>query len=65
MTSTEQTHQCEIELELSKHDFREDIFQLGHKLHEARIRLSPAHIMREKPFLTPALGALVGLYLGY
>ena len=65
MNTTEETHQCEIELELSKHDFHEDLSQIGQKLHETRARLSPTHVIEEKSLLISALGLLVGFVLGY
>jgi hypothetical protein len=65
MSTTEETHQCEIELELSKHDFHEDLSQIGQKLHETRVRLSPTHVIEEKSLLISALGLLVGFVLGY
>ena len=65
MSITEETHQCEIELELSKHDFQEDVSQIGQKLHETRVSLSPTHVVGEKPLLISALGLLVGFVLGY
>ena len=63
--STEETHQCEIDLELSQHDFREDLSQIRQKLHETRVRVSPTHIIGEKSLLISALGLLVGFVLGY
>jgi len=65
MSTTEETHQCEIELELSKHDFQEDVSQIGQKLHETRVSLSPTHVVGEEPLLISALGLLVGFVLGY
>ena len=65
MSTSEETHQCEIELGLSKHDFHEDLSQIGQKLHETRVRFSPTHIIGEKSLLISALGLLVGFILGY
>jgi hypothetical protein len=65
MSTNEETHQCEIDLELSKHDLQEDVSQIGQKLHETRVRLSPTHVIGEKPLLILALGLLVGVVLGY
>jgi hypothetical protein len=65
MSTTEETHQCELELELSKHDFHEDLSQIGQKFHETRVRLSPTHVIGEKSLLISALGLLVGFVLGY
>jgi hypothetical protein len=64
MSTTEETHQCEIELELSKHDFQEDVSQIGRKMHETRVRFSLTHVLGEKPLLISALGLLVGFVLG-
>ncbi len=65
MSTSEETHQYEIELELSKHDFQEDLSQVGQKLHETRVRLSPTHVIGEKPLLISVLGLLGGFVLGY
>ena len=65
MSTTEETHQCEIDLELSKHDFREDLSQIGQRLHETRVRHSPTHVIGKKPLLISVLGLLVGFVLGY
>jgi hypothetical protein len=65
MSTTEETHQCEIDLVLSKHDFHEDLSQIGQKLHETRVRLSPTHIIGEESLVISALGLLVGFVLGY
>jgi hypothetical protein len=65
MSTTEETDQCEIDLELSQHDFREDLSQIGQKLHETRVRISPTHVIGEKSLLISALGLLVGFVLGY
>jgi hypothetical protein len=64
MSTTEETHHYEIELELSKHDFREDLSQIRQRLHETRARLSPTHTIGEK-FSISVLGLLVGFVLGY
>jgi hypothetical protein len=65
MSTTEETHQCEIELELSKHDFHEDLSQIGQTLHKTRVRLSPTHVIEDKSLFISALGLLVGFVLGY
>jgi hypothetical protein len=65
MSTTEETHHYEIELELSKHDFREDLSQIRQRLHETRARLSPTHTIGEKSLSISVLGLLVGFVLGY
>ncbi len=65
MSTAEEAHQCEVELELSKHDLREDVSQIGQKLHETRVRLSPMRLIGKKPLLISGLGLLAGFVLGY
>lgn len=64
MSTAEETHQYEIELVLSKHDFHEDLSRIGQKLHETRVRLSPTRVIGEKSLLISTLGLLAGFVLG-
>jgi len=64
MSTAEETHQCEVELQLSKYDFYEDLSEIKQKLHETRSRLSPMRVIKEKSLMISALGLLVGFVVG-
>ena len=64
MRTTEETHQYEVELQLSKYDFYQDLSEIKQKLHETRIRLSPMRVIEKKSLMISALGLLVGFVVG-
>jgi hypothetical protein len=64
MSKAEETHQYEVELQLSKYDFYEDLSEIKQKLHETRIRLSPMRVIKKESLMISALGLLVGFVVG-
>jgi hypothetical protein len=65
MSITEETHWLEAELEQTKRNLQDNLWQIASKLHQTRDRLKLTSVVQEK--LLPALGAslLFGLLLGY
>jgi hypothetical protein len=47
MSTTEETHWLEAELERSKHDLRQDLSQIESKLQKTRARLRPATFLSD------------------
>jgi hypothetical protein len=65
MSTSEETHWLEAELERSKQDLHQDLSQLENKLHQTRARLRPATFIEEKALLVLSLSFALGFVLGY
>jgi hypothetical protein len=61
----EEAHQLEAELERSKHDLHEHLFQIESKLHQTRVRLRPTTFIGDKVFLALGISFVLGFALGY
>jgi hypothetical protein len=61
----EQAHLLEAELERSKQDLQEHLFQIEDKLHRTRVRLRPATFIGDKVFLALGISFVLGFALGY
>jgi hypothetical protein len=61
----EEAHQLEAELERSKHDLQEHLFQIENKLHQTRVRLRPTNFIGDKVFLALGISFVLGFALGY
>ena len=53
MSTSEETHWLEAELEKSKHDLQQDLTQIEHKLQRTRARLSPVTFLGDNALLIP------------
>jgi hypothetical protein len=65
MSTTEETHWLEAELERCKQDLQEDLSQIENKLHRTRARLRPATFIGEKALLVLSASIALGFLLGY
>jgi hypothetical protein len=65
MSTSEETHWLEAELERCKQDLHQDLSQLENKLHQTRARLRPTTFIGEKALLVLSLSFALGFVLGY
>src|SRR5437870_439953 len=65
MSTNEETHWLEAELERSKHDLHQDFTQIEHKFHQTRARLTPRAYLGDKALLLVGIGFALGFVLGY
>jgi hypothetical protein len=65
MSTSEETHSLEAELEQYKHDLQQDLWQIENKLHQTRVRLTPTTYIGEKKFVVIGVSFLLGFALGY
>jgi hypothetical protein len=65
MSTNEETHWLEAELERSKHDLQQDLTQIENKLHQTRVRLTPATFLRDKALIVLGISFALGFALGY
>jgi hypothetical protein len=65
MSTSEETHWLEAELEKYKQDLQQDLTQIENKLHRTRERLRPATFIEEKIFLALSISFALGFVLGY
>jgi hypothetical protein len=63
MSSSEQIHRLESELEIHKHDLRNDAAQISDKIEQTKAELSPTNFIRDRPGLSLALAAILGVAL--
>jgi hypothetical protein len=64
MTTAEKMERYEIELEVCKRDFHEDLSRISEKLQNTRLRLSPGRFIGDKPLLISGVGLLAGFVFG-
>jgi hypothetical protein len=65
MSTSEETHWLEAELEKYKQDLHQDLSQIENKLHRTRARLRPATFIGEKTLLALSISFALGFVLGY
>jgi hypothetical protein len=65
MSTSEETHWLEAELERYKHDLQEDLSQIENKLQHTRERLRPATYIGDKALLLLGVSFALGFALGY
>jgi hypothetical protein len=65
MSTNEETHWLECELEQCKHDLQEDLSQIENKLQQTRARLRPTTLMGDKAVLLLGVSFALGFALGY
>jgi hypothetical protein len=65
MSTSEETHWLEAELERCKHDLQEDLSQIEHKLQQTRARLRPTIFIGDKMLLVLGVSFALGFALGY
>ena len=65
MSTSEETHWLEAELEKYKQDLHQDLSQIENKLHQARTRLRPTNFIGEKALMVLGLSFALGFVLGY
>ncbi len=65
MSTAEETHWLEAELEQSKHDLRQDLSQIENKLQQTRARLRPTTFMGDKALLILGISFALGFAVGY
>ena len=56
--------QVDRELEQARHDLRETLEQVNHKVEQVEARLQPQAIMRSNPVALPLLAGLLGFLAG-
>ena len=65
LSTSEETHWLETELERSRHDLQEDLSQIESKLQQTRARLKPATFIGDNTLLLLGVGFVLGFALGY
>lgn len=65
MSTSEETHWLEAELERSKLDLQEDLSQIGNRLHRTRAGLRPTTFLAERALLALGVSFALGFVLGY
>ena len=65
MSTSEDTHWLEAELERSKHDLQQDLSQIENKFRQTRARLRPTTLLGDKAFLMLGISFALGFALGY
>jgi hypothetical protein len=65
MSTNEETHWLEAELERSKHDLQQDLFQIENKLQQTRARLRPTTFLGNRALLVLGVSFALGFALGY
>jgi hypothetical protein len=65
MSTNEETHWLEAELERCKQDLHQDLSQIEYKLHHTRARLRPTTFIGEKALMVLSLSFALGFILGY
>ena len=65
MSSSEDVHRLQSELENKKSDLREDTAQINKKLQETRTQLNPTKLIEQRIFLLSGLAFALGFALGY
>src|SRR5215472_628897 len=65
MSTSEETHWLEAELEKCKQDLHQDLSQIENKLHQTRARLRPTALIEGKGLLVLSLSFALGFVLGY
>jgi hypothetical protein len=65
LSSTEEMHWLEAELERSRHDLQEDLSHIEIKLHKTRARLRPATFIGDKALILLGVSFAFGFAIGY
>jgi hypothetical protein len=65
MSTSEETHWLEAELERCKLDLHDDLSRIEHKLQLARARLRPTTFMRDRALLVLGISLTVGFAFGF
>jgi hypothetical protein len=65
MSTGEETHRLEAELQRSKQDLQHDLSQIENKLNQTRARLRPTTFIGEKALLVLSVSCALGFVLGY
>jgi hypothetical protein len=65
MSTSEETHWLEAELERCKHDLQEDLSQIEGKLQQTRARLRPSTFMGDRALMLLGVSFALGFALGY
>ncbi|MBV8359501.1 MAG: hypothetical protein JO189_16415 [Deltaproteobacteria bacterium] len=65
MSTNEETHWLEAELEQYKQDLHRDLSQIEYKLHQTRARLSPTTFIGDRMLLMLSLSFALGFVIGY
>jgi hypothetical protein len=61
MSTSEDIHRLESELETHKRDLRDDAVRVNDKIEEAKAQLNPARYVRQRPGLALGLALLLGV----
>jgi len=64
MNSQEQIPRIGEELEEARRDLRETLTQVNHKVKLTEEKLSPEHLIRDRPIIASSLAALLGFLSG-
>jgi hypothetical protein len=64
MEHRSETAQVDQELEEARHDLREALEEVNHKVELVEARLRPQAIMRSNPFALPIVAGFLGFFVG-
>lgn len=65
MSTSQETHWLEAELERSRHDLQQDLSHIEHKLQQTRARLRPTTFVTDKALILLSVSCALGFAIGY